>query len=177
LNFLATEEIPQKDAESRATLRATIELLYKILNNIVGQPLEPKFRKISKAKEVLQKKIFKFKSAVNFLKVCQFTETSTDLELNVFDNPHLMECLEGIQEFIANMGGKTGQEFNPYQASFSKTTGEKHLFEILGLEKKEHKHVTMTEEMDAIKKERMDALEKFVEDREVTVFNNQNMNK
>jgi hypothetical protein len=43
---------------------------------------------------------------------------------------------------------------------------------VLGIDKKEFKHVEMNEQMDAIKKQRMAELESSVEDREVTVFNN-----
>jgi hypothetical protein len=110
--------------------------------------MEPKFRKIGKNKEALQKKIFAFPNAVGYLKVVGFKETSTDLELSHFDQDHLRETLEALTEFIRTLGGKTGKEFDPYASSFSSSTGEKALTDVLGVQKKDFKHVKMSEEMD-----------------------------
>lgn len=72
LSVLATEEIP---SFAGADVKATVDLMFKIINNIVLNPMEMKYRKLSKTGKALNSKILCFPSAVRYLKLAGFKET------------------------------------------------------------------------------------------------------
>jgi hypothetical protein len=129
LAVMATSEIPTSDGN----VKESIELLFKIVNNILGNPMEQKFRKIPKKSQALQKKVLRFPSAVAFLKICGFEESADDFQLLGFNNEHLAKCSEAIADFVKQMGGKVQDPnaFDPYKACVSSSTGSKPLTEVL----------------------------------------------
>lgn len=59
----------------------TLQTLYSVFLNIINFPNQEKFRKLSKNNEVLKHRIFRVKNAISILKLCEFDEKISSLEL------------------------------------------------------------------------------------------------
>jgi hypothetical protein len=58
--------------QDQSQLRATVTTLFKVVTNIVSNPMEPKFRSLSKTSKALNEKILQFKPATRFLLAAGF---------------------------------------------------------------------------------------------------------
>lgn len=66
-------------------LRGSVDLLHKIVTNILSQPLELKFRRIPKSSKSLQEKVLAHKPALMFLIAAGFEENSESVFLDSYD--------------------------------------------------------------------------------------------
>lgn len=85
-----------------------------------------------------------------------------------YSKEELEECLLSLKMFVERLGGEVSDPlaFNPFKAGVSSTTGQVAVpkdASTSGITKIK----TTQEEIDAIQKEREDALEDRVEDREI----------
>jgi len=53
-------------------IKASVNTLFKIINNIINSPLDPKFRKLPKENEAVRNKVLNHNGAVEFLKIAGF---------------------------------------------------------------------------------------------------------
>ena len=60
------------DPDAQAKLQACVNTLYKIISNIIAEPNEIKFRKLSRSNENLRTKVLAYPNAIEFLKLAGF---------------------------------------------------------------------------------------------------------
>jgi hypothetical protein len=61
-------------SEGAVKLRDCIQTLSKVVNNIIANPLEPKFKRLPTANVTIQNKVLSQIQAIAFLKTIGFTE-------------------------------------------------------------------------------------------------------
>lgn len=64
--------------EAQTLLRVCIDTLFKVINNVIQFPSEPKYRKLPKKKEGIRTKILAYPNAVEFLKIAGFSFQAED---------------------------------------------------------------------------------------------------
>ena len=56
------------------TIIASLKTLTKVIDNIIKNMMEPKFRSLNTTKKAVQDKLLKYKTIVSFLKLCEFED-------------------------------------------------------------------------------------------------------
>lgn len=107
------------------SLRNSVTTLFKVITNIQNNPMEPKFRKLSKTSKALNEKILQFQAARQFIMAAGFREEPDAYTLSGFNTEQLEEASKAINSFLQTLGASvdSNSSFNPYQAGISSTTG------------------------------------------------------
>ena len=59
----------------------SIKTLNKIIDNLIKNPWEPKFRSLDIGKKAVKEKIAKYDNLIQFLKICSFEEKTENVSL------------------------------------------------------------------------------------------------
>ena len=141
--------------------------------------MEPKFRKLPKKSQSLQEKVLKFDAAIEFLKAVGFKEEQECWGLNDYSKEKLEDASRAVEAFVQSMGAqvKRDTDFDPFKASVSSTAGMSNVQIVQAMDKQvpKSKLELQNEEIARIKKERIQAYEGRIEDREIDVYNHDSM--
>ena len=104
--------------------------MFKIINNLLQNPNEEKFRSLPKTNKSIQNKILAFKWIVKYLEAVGFNfEDQTTAVLTNYDVAKLNQALDMINIHVVSLGGeiKTTLGFDPTKSAVSTTTGERRM--------------------------------------------------
>ena len=105
--------------------------MFKIIDNLLQNPNEGKYRTLPKTNKAIQNKILAYKWIVKFLELVSFNFKSSDTnaDLDNYSLPILNKALDSINEHVIALGGKVAVPlgFDPTKGSVSTTTGERRL--------------------------------------------------
>jgi len=81
--------------------------MFKIIDNLLQNPNEGKFRTLPKTNKAIQNKIMAFKWIVKFLELVSFnfSASDTNADLTNYSLPVLNKALDSINEHVVSMGG------------------------------------------------------------------------
>jgi len=81
--------------------------MFKIIDNLLQNPNEGKFRTLPKTNKAIQNKIMAFKWLVKFLELVSFNFSAsyTNADLTNYSLPVLNKALDSINEHVVSMGG------------------------------------------------------------------------
>ena len=158
-----------------------IDLLNKVIGNILRDAMEPKFRTLKKANKGVQERILKFKNAVRFLTQAWFTDNAEAFVAESLDTERLGIAQKAIVDFVTSLGAdmQAASGFNPYQSSVTSTAGMTNTQIIEKATKGEirSKLDLQNEEIARLKREKVEAYEGRLDDREIEVYNAESMAK
>lgn len=86
--------------ENRFETRSVIEIIYKLIANIVKDPYEMKFRTLKKSNNLIQKNIIQLEPCFQFMKAIGFQDCGDTLEMTKFDVPQLIFLEDCINQLI-----------------------------------------------------------------------------
>jgi hypothetical protein len=93
---------------------ATLEIMLKILSNVIENPDEPKYRSLRKTGKTFSQKLFPHQNAVAFLYACGFEESNETVQLpNVADVKLLDEALNSVRTALKPAQGAHGRTDAP----------------------------------------------------------------
>jgi hypothetical protein len=102
--------------------------MFKVIDNLLQNPNEGKFRSLPKTNKAIQNKILAFKWIVKFLELTSFNFKANDTtaELENYNLAILNKALDSINEHVVSLGGQVAVTlaFDPTKGSVSTTTGE-----------------------------------------------------
>ena len=169
------------EIRDEAERRAVIDLLNKVIGNILRDAMEPKFRTLKKANKGVQERILKFKNAVRFLTQAGFTDNAEAFVAESLDTERLGIAQKAIVDFVTSLGAdmQAASGFNPYQSAVTSTAGMTNTQIIEKATKGEirSKLDLQNEEIARLKREKVEAYEGRLDDREIEVYNAESMAK
>lgn len=163
-----------KEAKDDApTICKSLKTLITVIQNIVSNPMEPKYRSLNISKKAMQEKICQYKSLMGFLNLCGFEQKESEMVLKGFPGEYLKQALDTIYDELKINGTKFGvtvkSNFDPYAEAISSTTGQRISSGAAETSQYNPSYIDkMIEEERQFKKK---LLERSVEDREIKVFN------
>lgn len=86
--------------QGKGQLRVTVETLFKIVTNIYNNPMDPKYRKLSKTSKALKEKILSLKSSVQFMITIGFKEEPEQYYLAGYYKEKMEDALNALGQFI-----------------------------------------------------------------------------
>lgn len=129
LDNLAENDIVEADPiAKKAKVKGVVQVLFRVISNILTSPMEPKFRKLPKESKMVKEKIMANPNAVKFLKMAgfDFEGPGTHYSLVAYSKDELEACLLALKIFVERLGGEINDPlaFNPFKAGVSSTTGQ-----------------------------------------------------
>lgn len=93
-------------------INQVLKTLHTVINNINGEPFEPKFRKLGLDKKVVKDKFLPHKSIMSFLNMVGFVKTETHIEMEGHNGESLRMALESILNVLQAKSEKLGVVVN-----------------------------------------------------------------
>ena len=177
MNTLESMKEALFDQGFKAKHQDTVKTLFKVLENVVLKPEDPKVRSLPKSNKSVQQKILDVPTAVQFLQITGFNFNGDMITLDEPKNlVAINEGLDCINAHIVSLGGevKVETQFDPTKQARS-TTAE--VIKPPGLSKAEEDKYDPTKVGDMIeqvKRQREQALEGKLTDRQIKVINGNN---
>lgn len=155
----------------------SVKTLYKVLDNIVAKPLDPKVRQLPMANKSVQSKIVEVPHALEFLKLAGFKTDGEFISVAQPDIELINEGLNSINLHVISLGGevKSSSDFDPTKAT--KLSTDAYGSKLPSLDKGEedkYDPTKVSEMIEFIKKQRDAALEGRISDRQIKVINTNN---
>lgn len=155
------------------TILGTLKTLTKIIENLILNPMEPKFRSLNTTKKPVQEKLLRFKSIVSILLLCGFEDKGEEYLIKGYPSNILKDVQDSIVAQLQSNSEKFGvtvkSSFNPYAESVSSTAGQRIT------SGKTEESIYNPNYIDQMIQEEMKfkkrLMERTVEDREIKVFN------
>ena len=153
----------------------SVKTMFKVIDNLLANPNEGKFRSLPKTNKAIQNKILAFKWIVKFLELVSFDFNSneTTAELKNYNIAVLNKALDAINEHVVSLGGqvKVALGFDPTKGGISTTTGETRLPPGLSKDQSDKYDPTKTiATINQIKAQRESELEGKLDDRMIKII-------
>jgi hypothetical protein len=157
------------------TILGTLKTLTKILENLIINSMEPKFRSLNATKKPVQEKLLKYTSIVSFLKLCGFEDKGSEYVVRGYPAERLQaghdSILAQLKENSTKFGVTIKSGFNPYAEGIISRAGNKIC------SGKDETSVYNPNYIDQMIQEEMkfkkQLMERTIQDREIRVFNTQ----
>jgi len=154
----------------------SLKTLTKVVENLVSDPMEPKFRSLNTTKKAVQEKLLKWKAIFTFLSKLGFQERGDSLNMVGYNAERLKAYHEAILEQIKSnpqLGARVSAgSFNPFAEGVSNTSGT-NATKLVGAKVKDADKYDpnyVQGLIDQEKKNKVTIMERELPDREVEVF-------
>mmetsp|Transcript_19044 Transcript_19044/g.13821 ORF Transcript_19044/g.13821 Transcript_19044/m.13821 type:complete len:120 (+) Transcript_19044:378-737(+) len=103
--------------------KETVDTLFRMVNNLLSNPLDEKVRRFKKSNKLIQARILSFPHAVQLLEIAgfNFDKSGEEVILEQYRRPVLEGVLEGINYHAVSLGAtvQNPNAFDPYKAQVS----------------------------------------------------------
>ncbi|CAI2366893.1 unnamed protein product [Moneuplotes crassus] len=151
----------------------TLKTLTKIIDNLIKNPWEEKYRSLNTTKVAIQEKISCYQNICNFLSVCGFEDQGDSLTIKGYQGDVLNKAFNAIhnelKENQERFGVKVRSNFDAYQEGTFSTTGNK--LSSGPAETSQYNPEYINKLIEQEKKLKQKLMERKVEDRDLVVFN------
>lgn len=100
-----SSKLLSKMKENKFETRSTIEILFKIIANIVKDPYELKFRTLKKSNTLIQQNVVQHEPCLEFMQDIGFDDRGDTLEMKTFEVPHLIFLEDCLSQAVVDLGG------------------------------------------------------------------------
>lgn len=165
-----TESLEQLKRETITPqiLLEVVNILEKVIGNLVKDPANETFRTLKLTNEKLKEKFFAYRSVLDILSLIGFSNKGEILYIQ--QNEVNLTLTKQVLKEVESLRAKTQerQSFDPYKASFGTRSDNLNVANIVS--QGGPSSYDYVQKLDELKQKRWDAVKSYIEDKEVKVF-------